>query len=213
MGQTSSALWTHALRPAHDGWQVSGAPTEAPAAPAPARSPFQKPSVQVHTVSDDGSEAPTNVSPRGAAGLSFHTVLNHILLSGTACVQPAACMVPNRHACLGGGDLACCHSQQCDQVLVLQGDLASAEMPATWHSDELPDAEALVSLTFRLLFPDTFQHILPVHKHKVPPPTTTPSGQCLVSFRPKRRGSAKAAALPHTSCWRCTVRRKVTSGV
>ena len=49
----------------------------------------------------------------------------------------------------------------------LQGDVMSQQLPGTWHSDELPDAEALVSLTFRLLFPDTFQHILPVHKHKV----------------------------------------------
>lgn len=52
----------------------------------------------------------------------------------------------------------------------------SQELPGTWHSDELPDAEALVSLTFKLLFPDTFQHILPVHKHKVcwPPRLASP---------------------------------------
>ena len=48
-----------------------------------------------------------------------------------------------------------------------QGEVASPQLPSTWPSDELPDAEALVSLTFKLLFPDTFQHILPVHKHKV----------------------------------------------
>ena len=162
-------------------------------------------------MSDDGSEAPANVSPRGAAGLSSNTVLIQILLSGAAHIQPAACMVPYRHSCLGGGDLACWYSHRYDQVLVLQGDLASAEMPGTWHSDELPDAEALVSLTFRLLFPDTFQHILPVHKHKVPPPNITPSGQCLESLKPKRRGSAKAAALSHTSYWDCTLRGRSTN--
>lgn len=49
-----------------------------------------------------------------------------------------------------------------------QGDILSQQqLPGSWHSDELPDAEALVSLTFKLLFPETFQHILPVHKHKV----------------------------------------------
>ena len=58
----------------------------------------------------------------------------------------------------------------------LQGDGMSQELPGAWHSDELPDAEALVSLTFKLLFPDTFQHILPVHKHKVcwPPRLASP---------------------------------------
>ena len=48
----------------------------------------------------------------------------------------------------------------------LQGDVLS-QLPGAWDNDELPDAEALVSLTFKLLFPETFQHILPVHKHKV----------------------------------------------
>ena len=55
----------------------------------------------------------------------------------------------------------------------LQGEVASPQLPGTWHSTDLPDAEGLVSDTFKLLFPDTFQHILPVHKHKVCWPPST----------------------------------------
>ena len=43
------------------------------------------------------------------------------------------------------------------------------EFRGAWHADGLPDAAALVFSTFELLFPDTFQRILPVHKHKVVP--------------------------------------------
>ena len=49
-----------------------------------------------------------------------------------------------------------------------QEGAAPAEFRGAWHSDGLPDAAALVFSTFELLFPDTFQRILPVHKHKVP---------------------------------------------
>ncbi|CAL5219786.1 g1691 [Coccomyxa viridis] len=85
----------------------SDVPVEAPVSQPLPKSPFQKPSVQIISLSDDGSEAPTT------------------------------------------GDI-----------------LSQQQLPGSWHSDELPDAEALVSLTFKLLFPETFQHILPVHKHK-----------------------------------------------
>ena len=49
-----------------------------------------------------------------------------------------------------------------------QEGAAAAEFRGAWHADGLPDAAALVFSTFELLFPDTFQRILPVHKHKVP---------------------------------------------
>ena len=45
-----------------------------------------------------------------------------------------------------------------------------------------------MSLTFQLLFPDTFQHILPVHKHKVclspsrPQPLILSFTSCNLSF-------------------------------
>ena len=51
-----------------------------------------------------------------------------------------------------------------------QEGAAAAEFRGAWHADGLPDAAALVFSTFELLFPDTFQRILPVHKHKVVPP-------------------------------------------
>ena len=49
-----------------------------------------------------------------------------------------------------------------------QEGAAAAEFRGAWHADGLPDAAALVFSTFELLFPDTFQRILPVHQHKVP---------------------------------------------
>ena len=68
--------------------------------------------------------------------------------------------------CTGRGASESCECQQ--------AGTAAAEFRGAWHSDGLPDAAALVFSTFELLFPDTFQRILPVHKHKVPCPCTPP---------------------------------------
>ncbi len=90
-------------------------------------------------------------------------------------------------------------------MLDLQGDLASAEMPGTWYSDELPDAEALVSLTFRLLFPDTFQHILPVHKHKVvsSPPQRQSSMPRISQAQEQRLKKGSSSIAHQQSALRC----------
>ena len=42
--------------------QGSDAAVDPPVSSVPPKSPFQKPSVQIISLSDDGSEAPTNVS-------------------------------------------------------------------------------------------------------------------------------------------------------
>ena len=140
--------------------QASDAPTEAVVSSPLPKSPFQKPSVQVISLSDDGSEAPTTVRH------PFCTWNP----STPPCFQAAVSLHVSRCAVIYVSSLTGIR-QDVEQMLKCmccsQGDIMSQQLPGTWHSDELPDAEALVSLTFRLLFPDTFQHILPVHKHKV----------------------------------------------
>lgn len=141
--------------------QASDAVPDASAPPAPTRSPFKKPSVQVISMSDDGSEAPAKVRcpmqqqvPPDGCVYKFAT-----LALALACRTMAMRVLCQRHGRL----LMWMHMHMQEDTI------SPRQLPGTWHSDELPDAEALVSLTFRLLFPDTFQHILPVHKHKVQP--------------------------------------------
>ena len=75
-----------------------------------------------------------------------------------------------------------------------QEGAAPAEFRGTWHADGLPDAAALVFSTFELLFPDTFQRILPVHKHKVVPRCTPPAK--LSTCRPEAELGLAGAVMP-----------------